>query len=95
MMGEKHYDHHHEGGKHVASDMELGHCGARLRNLRTPTLLKVKYEKQTLTIETKAEDDEHWTHCVQVVFFVQLFFIKEIDSIFSFLIRLIPLLILE
>eukprot|EP00008_Paramoeba_atlantica_P014363 CAMPEP_0201491984 /NCGR_PEP_ID=MMETSP0151_2-20130828/32002_1 /ASSEMBLY_ACC=CAM_ASM_000257 /TAXON_ID=200890 /ORGANISM="Paramoeba atlantica, Strain 621/1 / CCAP 1560/9" /LENGTH=461 /DNA_ID=CAMNT_0047878623 /DNA_START=57 /DNA_END=1442 /DNA_ORIENTATION=- len=64
--GRKTYDHHHEGGKHVASDMELGHCGARLRNLRTPTLLKVKYEKQTLTIETKAEDDEHWTHCVQV-----------------------------
>lgn len=59
--GSLHYDHDRDG-----TLTQLAGCEAKFRNTKFDTLIKIRYEKDTLTVYTDMENKQVWKTCFAV-----------------------------
>jgi len=59
--GSMKYDHANDGKEH-----SIGNCLSALRNKRHDTYMKIRYNKEVLTIAFDVHDDAEWKDCVRV-----------------------------
>eukprot|EP00005_Dracoamoeba_jomungandri_P005478 CAMPEP_0174260364 /NCGR_PEP_ID=MMETSP0439-20130205/9668_1 /TAXON_ID=0 /ORGANISM="Stereomyxa ramosa, Strain Chinc5" /LENGTH=400 /DNA_ID=CAMNT_0015344591 /DNA_START=131 /DNA_END=1330 /DNA_ORIENTATION=- len=63
--GSKSYTHDHGEHEEEEEDMEVGYCQLQIRNLGSPSLLRVTYSNPGLRVEHQLANSQTWVTCLE------------------------------